>query len=57
MAYKAILMDPPWYERGGGKIKRGADRHYNVLKLNEIVEVIYKSGVFNPDKTLIYICG
>lgn len=23
-----VLMDPPWMERGGGKIKRGADRHY-----------------------------
>jgi N6-adenosine-specific RNA methylase IME4 len=22
--YSTILMDPPWYETGGGKIKRGA---------------------------------
>ena len=32
MKYKTILADPPWYQRGGGKIKRGADRHYPILK-------------------------
>lgn len=26
--YSCILMDPPWNETGGGRIKRGADRHY-----------------------------
>ncbi len=25
--YKTIYADPPWPEVGGGKIKRGADRH------------------------------
>lgn len=34
--YKTIYIDPPWEEKGGGKIKRGADRHYNVMKLHEI---------------------
>ena len=29
--YKTIYLDPPWPERGGGKIKRGADRHYNLM--------------------------
>ncbi len=28
MKYKCVTMDPPWLERGGGKCKRGADRHY-----------------------------
>ena len=32
-------MDPPWLERGGGKIKRGADRHYPVLKVEDIAAV------------------
>ena len=32
MKYKTIYIDPPWYEVGGGKIKRGADKHYNVMK-------------------------
>lgn len=28
--YDIIYADPPWMERGGGKIKRGADRHYRI---------------------------
>jgi len=35
--YKTIYADPPWYERGGGKIKRGADRHYSLMKTKEII--------------------
>lgn len=34
--YKTIYLDPPWMERGGGKIKRGADRHYPLMKTEEI---------------------
>ena len=26
--YKTIYADPAWGEKGGGKIKRGADNHY-----------------------------
>lgn len=29
--FRTLLLDPPWSERGGGQIKRGADRHYTVL--------------------------
>jgi N6-adenosine-specific RNA methylase IME4 len=36
MRYKTIVADPPWFESGGGKIKRGADRHYPLMKLDEI---------------------
>lgn len=34
--YKTIYMDPPWFEAGGGKIKRGADKHYPLMKTAEI---------------------
>lgn len=34
--YKTILADPPWDECGGGRIKRGADRHYSLMKTKEI---------------------
>ena len=34
--YRTIYIDPPWEEKGGGKIKRGADRHYNLMSLDEI---------------------
>ena len=47
--FKCISADPSWNERGGGKIKRGADRHYKCLKTHDIIRVIYQSGVWNPD--------
>lgn len=35
--YRTIYADPPWMETGGGKIKRGADRHYPLMKTKEIM--------------------
>lgn len=46
--YSTIAMDPPWMERGGGKSIRGAQRHYNLLKTEDMPRVIYGSGVFTP---------
>lgn len=31
-----VVSDPPWEEKGGGKIKRGADRHYPLMKVTDI---------------------
>lgn len=42
---RTVLLDPPWAERGGGKIKRGADRHYPLLDVEQIEEVIDNSGM------------
>lgn len=46
--YKTILLDPPWNEVGGGKIRRGADRHYGLLKTPDIIRVV--SQHFKPDR-------
>lgn len=35
--YKTIYADPPWPEYGGGRIKRGADRHYPLMSIREIM--------------------
>lgn len=35
--YRTIYADPPWMESGGGKIKRGADRHYDLMKTKDIM--------------------
>ena len=35
--FKTILADPPWKESGGGKIKRGADRHYQLMSTKDIM--------------------
>jgi N6-adenosine-specific RNA methylase IME4 len=48
--YKTILIDPPWLERGGGRIKRGADRHYPLLNTEEILLVISGCPMFKPDE-------
>ena len=37
--YKTIYADPPWPEKGGGKIKRGADKHYNLMTIKEIEQL------------------
>lgn len=37
---RTLLIDPPWNLRGGGKVKRGADRHYKTLKTKLIPGVI-----------------
>ena len=38
--YSTILADPPWMQQGGGKSKRGADRHYPLLKEEQIKSIM-----------------
>lgn len=38
--YRAIMLDPPWPERGGGKIKRGADRHYELMRVRDMPSAV-----------------
>ena len=40
--FQTVLIDPPWNERGGGHIKRGADRHYPLMKTPDIIKTIYR---------------
>lgn len=41
-------MDPPWNERGGGRIRRGAQKHYQLLKTPEIIDVIREAHLWHP---------
>lgn len=34
--YGTVLADPPWLERGGGQIVRGAQRHYPLMSTEAI---------------------
>lgn len=45
--FKTVLLDPPWNERGGGKIKRGADKHYPLLSTPDIIKTIYQCEHWN----------
>lgn len=47
--FETVLIDPPWPEFGGGKVKRGADRHYPLIKTKEDIRAtIFSSEVFQP---------
>lgn len=46
--FTTLLLDPPWPESGGGKIKRGADRHYPLMKVRDMPPVIVGSGLWRP---------
>jgi N6-adenosine-specific RNA methylase IME4 len=49
--YGTILVDPPWPEYGGGKIKRGADRHYPLMHVDDIAAMPVESLAL-PDSHL-----
>lgn len=46
--YRIAVVDPPWLERGGGKIKRGADRHYPLMKTDDICELLHVGNTEGP---------
>jgi len=51
--YKTILADPPWQERGAGKCKRGADKHYPLMKTDDIIE--YMKAIKVDDNAHLYL--
>lgn len=53
--YKTIYCDPPWYEIGGGKIKRGADKHYPLMKTEEIVTLSPKIHKLTEDNAHLWL--
>jgi len=46
-SYHTVVLDPPWNEQGGGKSKRGADRHYPVMKTPQILSTIIQGPHWN----------
>lgn len=46
--FSTAYLDPPWPEHGGGKSKRGADKHYGLQKVDDIPPTILMSGAWNP---------
>lgn len=48
--FRCIAMDPPWAERGSGKCKRGADRHYPVMGKTRIRDTVLSADVWRPAK-------
>lgn len=54
--FGTAVADPPWPEKGGGKIKRGADRWYPTMSVRDIatlnVNGKHVSELFAPDAHL-----
>lgn len=46
--YRMIMADPPWLERGAGKIKRGADRHYGLMNTDDIIDTMRGADKWAP---------
>lgn len=46
--YQTILADSPWEEEGGGG--RGAQNHYPLMPLHDIIRTIYSCPRWNPAK-------
>ncbi len=45
--YKTVVIDPPWPQRGGGKIVRGAQKHYPLMDVPSIICAITQSPRWN----------
>lgn len=52
--YKTIYVDPPRPEHGGGRIRRGADRHYKLMTVDEIRALPIPS-IVDPDGCHLYL--
>jgi len=55
MKYKTIYCDPPWPEFGGGKIKRGADRHYPLMSIKQIINMKDFISEISEDNCHLYM--
>lgn len=56
MKFRTAVADPPWKEVGGGKIKRGAQAHYPLMKTKDMPAVIRGSGLWNfEDDAHLYL--
>lgn len=53
--YKTLYSDPPWLERGGGKIKRGADRHYPLMHTKDIIAMSTFVDKISEDDAHLYM--
>ena len=53
--YEVIYADPPWHETGGGRIKRGADKHYPLMHTHEIIALGDQVKTWAADDSLLFL--
>jgi N6-adenosine-specific RNA methylase IME4 len=52
--YAVLYPDFPWPENGGGKIKRGADKHYPTMKMADIFDLARAAGEWAAPNAHLY---
>ena len=52
--YKTLYIDPPWPESGGGRIRRGADRHYQLMTVKQI-KALPVASLADPEGCHLYL--
>ena len=55
MKFRTLYADPPWKEVGGGKIKRGADAHYQLMSTKDIMAMKDRVNEFMHEDSHIYL--
>lgn len=56
--FATFFIDSPWPEEGGGKIKRGASRHFKTMKPRDILRTIFTCPIFLPaENSHLYLCA
>jgi len=53
--YGCIVADPPWWESGGGRIARGAQRHYSLMKDAEIIALAPRVRELAAEDSHLYL--
>ena len=55
--FRTIVIDPPWQERGGGKIVRGAQKHYPLLDPPDIIKTVHQCELWDQvcDNAHLYL--
>jgi N6-adenosine-specific RNA methylase IME4 len=53
--FRTLMSDPPWLERGSGQCKRGADRHYPLMKTDEICALPVSSWMADDAHAYIWV--
>lgn len=53
--FKTIYADPPWPEIGGGKIRRGADKHYSLMSVQQIAAMAPQIQKISEENCHLYL--
>lgn len=54
--YSTIVCDPPWPAYGGGKIRRGANKHYKLMTVADILALApMVRGLVSPEGCHLYL--